>query len=72
MNQKNYLSPLVFVHFKEVSTNTLITVLCKAYAGNIDNTDNQNQRGMIKFQLYVEDLSNKVQEEVKHQETTVV
>lgn len=71
MNQANYLSPLVFVHFKEVTTNVLINVLCKAYAGNIDNEDKLNKRGMVKFQLYVEDLSNKVTE-VEEEETTVL
>jgi len=63
MNQENYLSPLVFVHFKEISTNTLISIVCRAYAGNIDNADKLNQRGMVKFQLYVEDLTNQIPED---------
>lgn len=73
MNQPSFVSPLVFVHFKDVSINTLINVVCKAYAGNIDNSDRLNQRGMIKFQLYVEDLTNKVTqpETTEAQETTV-
>lgn len=52
-NQDKYLSPLVFVHFKDIAQNTLINVECKAYAKNIDNTDKQNLRGMVKFQLFV-------------------
>lgn len=54
INQPNYLSPLIFVHFKDVSSNTLINVVCKAYAGNIDNIDTLNQRGMVKFSLFIE------------------
>jgi sodium/potassium-transporting ATPase subunit beta len=53
-NQKNYLSPLVFVHFKQVEKNTLINIVCKAHAENIDNSDRINQRGMVRFQLFVE------------------
>lgn len=56
MNQPDYLSPLIFVHFKKVSPNTLLNIVCKAYADNIDNEDRLNQRGMTKFQLYVEDV----------------
>lgn len=52
-NQPNYLSPLVFVHFKNVSKNTLINVECKAYAKNIENTDRLNRRGMVKFSIFI-------------------
>ena len=52
-NQINYLSPLVFVHFKRVAQNVLINVECRAYAANIENTDRLNKRGMVKFQLFV-------------------
>jgi sodium/potassium-transporting ATPase subunit beta len=52
-NQENYLSPLVFVHFKNASVNTLINVECKAYAKNIENKDRMNRRGMARFQLYI-------------------
>lgn len=55
-NQEGYLSPLVFVHFKSISYNTLINVECKAFAKNIDNIDRYNKRGMVKFQLFVEKL----------------
>jgi len=37
--------------------------VCRAYAGNIDNADKLNQRGMVKFQLYVEDLTNQIPED---------
>ena len=52
-NQPDYLSPLVFVHFKNVTKNILINVECKAYAHNIDNKDRLNRRGMTKFQLFI-------------------
>ena len=52
-NQPDYLSPLVFAHFKNVSRHTLVNVECRAYAKNIDNTDRRNRRGMVRFQLYV-------------------
>jgi hypothetical protein len=57
-NQPGYLSPLVFVHFKNITQNLLINVICKGYAKNIDNKDRRNQRGMVKFQLYVESESS--------------
>jgi sodium/potassium-transporting ATPase subunit beta len=52
-NQDNYLSPLVFVHFKNISRNTLVNVECKGFAGNIDHNDRRNKRGLVKFQLFV-------------------
>lgn len=67
-NQPNYISPLVFVHFKSISPNTLINVECKAYAGNIDNVDRLNQRGMTKFSLFVKDPTNKVEEVTEAEE----
>ena len=51
-NQPDYLSPLVFVHFKNITLNVLINVECKAYANNIDNKDRLNRRGMTRIQLY--------------------
>jgi sodium/potassium-transporting ATPase subunit beta len=54
LNQDNYLSPLVFVHFKNVSLNTLINVECKAYAKNIDH-DRFNRRGSTQFQIFISD-----------------
>ncbi|RNA30481.1 sodium potassium-transporting ATPase subunit beta-like [Brachionus plicatilis] len=41
-NQPNYLSPLVFVHFKNATKNVLINVECRAYAKNIENADLSN------------------------------
>ena len=46
-NQKGYTQPLVFVYFKQLPTNQLINILCKAYALNIDS------RGMDLFNLFV-------------------
>jgi sodium/potassium-transporting ATPase subunit beta len=52
-NQKDYLSPLVFVHFKEITKNALVNIKCRLWAKNVDNTDNRNQRGMVSFEIYV-------------------
>lgn len=52
-NQQNYLSPLVFAHFKDLKKNVLVNIDCKLYAENIDNKDKFNQRGMVKFEIYV-------------------
>jgi sodium/potassium-transporting ATPase subunit beta len=58
-NQANYLSPLVFVQFKNITVNTLVNVECKAYAKNIKNKDRMNRRGLARFQLYVEKTADK-------------
>jgi sodium/potassium-transporting ATPase subunit beta len=34
-NQDGYRSPLVFAYFKNITTNVLVNVMCKAYAKNI-------------------------------------
>lgn len=57
-NQPGYLSPLVWVYFKNVSMNVLVNVECKAYAKNIDNKDRLNRRGMTKFSLFISPSSS--------------
>jgi sodium/potassium-transporting ATPase subunit beta len=57
-NQANYLSPLVFAHFKNLTPNTLVNVECKAYAKNIENSDRMNRRGMARFQLFFKKEEN--------------
>lgn len=69
--QKNYLSPLVFAHFKSVTKNVLINVECKLWAQNIDNNDRFNQRGMVRFEVYItdgNDVQQKVDEERKEED----
>lgn len=51
--QKNYRAPFVFAEFN-VAENVLINVRCRAFANNIDNEDNTNQRGQTSFTFYVE------------------
>lgn len=50
--QKDYQAPFVWVQF-DLKANTLVNILCKAEANNIDNTDKLNRRGQTKFSLYV-------------------
>jgi sodium/potassium-transporting ATPase subunit beta len=52
-NQDEYRQPLVFVKFLELPANTLVNVVCRAYASNIDSDDKLNLRGMTKLQLFV-------------------
>jgi sodium/potassium-transporting ATPase subunit beta len=52
LNQPGYKSPLVFVHFRNLPKHTLLNVLCKGYAQNIDSGDKVNLRGMTRFQIY--------------------
>jgi sodium/potassium-transporting ATPase subunit beta len=52
-NQDEYRQPLVFAKFRGLPTDTLLNLICRAYASNIDSMDKQMLRGMTKFQLYV-------------------
>lgn len=61
-NQANYLQPLVFVHFKSISPNTLVNIECQAYAKNIDN-ERVKSRGMTKFRLYVDTVEKEGESE---------
>ena len=54
LNQDNYLSPLVFAHFRGVPKNVLVKVRCKLWGKNIDNTDDYNLKGMTEFDFFVE------------------
>lgn len=52
LNQPNYKSPLVFVHFKNLPTNQIVNVICRAFARNIDSNDKLLLRGMTLFKIY--------------------
>lgn len=52
-NQDFYLSPLVFVQFKNLTRNVLVNVRCKLWGENVDNEDYINQRGMVRFELFI-------------------
>jgi hypothetical protein len=53
MGSKAYRAPFVFATF-DVAPNTLVNIECRAFdAGNIDNTDRLNRRGMTKFSVFV-------------------
>jgi sodium/potassium-transporting ATPase subunit beta len=53
LNQDEYRQPLVFISFFNIPPNTLINVICRAYASNIDNEDKQMLRGMTRIQLFM-------------------
>jgi sodium/potassium-transporting ATPase subunit beta len=50
---KNYLSPLVAVHFKNITKNVLVKVECKAWAHNIIH-DRRERLGLTHFQLLID------------------
>ncbi|GFG39926.1 hypothetical protein Cfor_08983 [Coptotermes formosanus] len=50
---KNYVSPLVAVHFKNISRNVLVKVECKAWARNIKH-DRRDRIGLTQFQLLID------------------
>ncbi|PNF41571.1 Sodium/potassium-transporting ATPase subunit beta-2 [Cryptotermes secundus] len=53
LGTKTYLSPLVAVHFKNISRNVLVSVECKAWAHNIVH-DRRDRIGLVQFQLLVD------------------
>ncbi|XP_044266451.1 sodium/potassium-transporting ATPase subunit beta-2-like [Tribolium madens] len=53
INAKNYLSPLVAVHFRRPQFGVLINVECTAWAKNIPR---KNKQGIARFGLLLEDI----------------
>jgi hypothetical protein len=57
LNQNGYHQPLVFLKLKYTPnskvTNTLVNIVCRAYASNIDSDDKQARRGMTLFNIFV-------------------
>lgn len=53
LGTKAYLSPLVAVHFKNISRNVLVNVECKAWAHNIKH-DRRDQIGLVHFELLID------------------
>ena len=41
----------------DASPNTLINVICRAHAKNIDSEDRRNLRGMTKFTFFVQNTN---------------
>jgi len=56
--QDVYQAPYVWVQFLNPKPNVLINVLCRAYGQNID-FDKKTGRALTRFQLFVDDASNK-------------
>ena len=53
MNQEGYVSPLVFVRFTKPTTDTTVSIWCKAWAENI-KLHRGDRAGSIVFHLRVE------------------
>lgn len=53
LNQKNYLPPVLAIHFERPKTGVLINIECKAWARNI-NHDRAERRGSVHFELMVD------------------
>jgi hypothetical protein len=49
----NYYQPFVFVHFPELTTFTLVNVMCKAFAKNI-HVNTLYRAGSVHFELIIE------------------
>ena len=52
-NQDGYRSPLVFAYFKNITTNVLINVMCKAYAKNVYRND-LYRIGAVHFEVVID------------------
>jgi sodium/potassium-transporting ATPase subunit beta len=52
-NQEDYLSPLVFLHFKSLPNNVAVNVLCRAYAANIQIGNKNDGKGIGFFTLFL-------------------
>jgi len=58
MGQKHYLSPLVFVKFRNATRNVLVQVVCRPVnADNIVPSKDFKGAGFVKFELFVEERS---------------
>jgi len=53
LNQKGYLSPVVFAHLDNPRHGVLISVECKAWAKNIQH-DSQERKGLVHFELMID------------------
>jgi len=56
--QDVYQAPYIWVQFINPKPNVLINVICRVYGQNID-FDKKTARALTRFQLYVDDTSNK-------------
>lgn len=51
-NQDGYRSPIVFAYFKNITTNVLVNVMCRAYAKNIYR-NNLYRIGAVHFEIFI-------------------
>lgn len=52
-NQDGYRAPLVFAYFRNITTNVLVNVMCKAYAKNIER-NNLYRIGSVHFEIIID------------------
>lgn len=55
-SQPDYLSPYVWAKF-DIQKNVLISIVCKAYADNIDSISKVHMRGMLRFKIIIANQS---------------
>lgn len=55
MAQPEYRAPFAWAQF-DLTPNTLVNVLCRIYADNVDNQDKLNRRGQAQFSLFVSNI----------------
>jgi len=53
LNQKGYLSPVIFARLERPKHGVLIAIECKAWARNIDH-DSQDRKGLVHFELMID------------------
>ena len=53
VNQKGYLSPVIFAHLENPKHGIMMAVECKAWAKNIRH-DSQERRGLVHFELMID------------------
>lgn len=55
MAQSEYRAPFAWAQL-DITPNTMVNVLCRIYADNVDNQDKLNRRGQARFSLYVSNI----------------
>jgi len=53
LNQKNYLSPVVFMQMQNPQQGVMIAIECKAWARNIEH-NSQERRGLAHFEVMID------------------
>ncbi|XP_023349243.1 sodium/potassium-transporting ATPase subunit beta-2 [Eurytemora carolleeae] len=54
LNQQHYLSPIVFIQFRNITPGVLIQVRCKIWARNIQHDPTNPRKGGIHFEILMD------------------